>query len=76
VERWVKDIYTHDNELLRRMTCEQEAITEVSIVRDRLQNHKQEILQNIARNPKTAFADQIKAWHLICELSSRHEISI
>jgi hypothetical protein len=35
-----------------------------------LQNHKQEILQNIARNPKTPFADQIKAWHLICELEA------
>ncbi len=40
------------------------------ILRDQLDHHRQEILANIARNPNASFADQIKAWHLICELEA------
>jgi len=35
-----------------------------------MDHHRQEILQNIARNPKAPFRDRLKAWHLICELEA------
>ena len=41
-----------------------------NIARDRLESHKQEILSNIARNPKAPFKDRLKAWNLICELEA------
>jgi hypothetical protein len=33
-------------------------------------DHKQEIIANIARNPKASFNDRMAAWHIICELEA------
>lgn len=71
IERYISEIYKHDNQLLQSLnTNVQDALTVTSIVKDRLDNHRQEILQNIARNPTASFTDRIRAWHLICELEA------
>lgn len=70
VERYVKDLYARDNEMLKGLSGEEERLTSWNIARDRLESHKQEILSNIARNPKAPFKDQLKAWNLICELEA------
>jgi hypothetical protein len=33
-------------------------------------HHKQEIIENIARNQNAPFKDRLAAWHLICELEA------
>lgn len=70
VERYVKDLYARDNEMLKGLSGEEERLTSWNIARDRLESHKQEILTNVARNPKAPFKDQLKAWNLICELEA------
>jgi hypothetical protein len=70
VERYVKDLYARDNEMLKGLSGEEERLTSWNIARDRLESHKQEILTNIARNPKAPYKDQLKAWNLICELEA------
>lgn len=70
VERYVKDLYARDNEMLKGLSGEEERLTSWNIARDRLESHKQEILRKIARNPKAPFKDQLKAWNLICELEA------
>jgi DNA-binding CsgD family transcriptional regulator len=70
VERYVKDLYARDNEMLKGLSGEEERLTSWNIARDRLENHKQEILASIARNQKAPFKDQLKAWNLICELEA------
>ena len=70
VERYVKDLYARDNEMLKGLSGEEERLTSWNIARDRLESHKQEILSNIARNPKAPFKDRLKAWNLICELEA------
>jgi DNA-binding CsgD family transcriptional regulator len=70
IERYVKDLYARDNKMLKGLSGEEERLTSWNIARDRLESHKQEILSNIARNPKAPFKDRLKAWNLICELEA------
>jgi uncharacterized protein (UPF0147 family) len=69
-ERYISEIYGQDNQLLQSLNSNQDMLTAWSIVRDRMDHHRQEILQNIARNPKVPFRDRLKAWNLICELEA------
>jgi hypothetical protein len=70
VERYVKDIYARDNDFLRNLTGENEVLTQVNIARDRYESHRQEILNNIIRNPKSSDADKLRAWNIVCELEA------
>jgi uncharacterized protein (UPF0147 family) len=71
IERYISEIYEHDNQLLQSLNSSvEDTLTVTSIAKDRLNHYRQEILQNIARNPKAPFADKIRAWHLICELEA------
>lgn len=70
IERYISEIYSHDNQLLQRVNSHEDMLTAWSIVKDRMDHHRQEILQNIARNPKAPLRDRLKAWHLICELEA------
>lgn len=70
IERYISEVYTYDNQLLSSLNSNRDMLISWSILRDRLDHHRQEILANIARNPNALFADQIKAWHLICELEA------
>jgi hypothetical protein len=70
VERYISQLYEHDNQLLHSLNSDEEILTAWNICKDRMDHHRHEILANIARNPKASFADKIKAWHLICELEA------
>lgn len=71
IERYISEIYEHDNQLLQSLNSSVgDILTVTSIAKDRLSHYRQEILQNIARNPKAPFADKIRAWHLIYELEA------
>ncbi len=70
VERYIAEVYEHDNQLLTSLNSDSTVLIAWSIVRERLDAHRQEILQNIARNSNASFTDQIKAWNLICELEA------
>src|SRR5688500_18838087 len=51
VERYIRELYEHDNQLLAGLNSDTELLTAWSICKDRLDHHRQEILANIARNP-------------------------
>jgi hypothetical protein len=70
IERYISNLYKHDNQLLSSLKSDEDMLVSWSILRDRLDHHRQEILANIARNPKATFMEQIKAWHLVCELEA------
>jgi hypothetical protein len=65
VERYVSELYEHDNQLLAGLNSDTEILTAWSICKDRLDHHRQEILANIARNPNAPFKDRMAAWHII-----------
>jgi hypothetical protein len=70
VERYISELYEHDNQILASLYSATEMLTTWNICKDRLDHHRQEILANIARNPNAPFKDRIAAWHLICELEA------
>lgn len=70
IERYISTLYANDNQLLSNINSNDVVLTAWNIVRDRLDHHRQEILSNIARNPNASFADQLKAWNLVCELAA------
>src|SRR5687768_9595496 len=70
IQRYISEIYLHDNQLLQSLNSDEDVLTAWTIVRDRIDHHRQEILQNIARNPKAPFPERLKAWNLICELEA------
>ena len=70
VERYISEIYEHDNQILASLNTDTEMLTRSNICRERMDHHRQEILANIARNPNTPFKDRMAAWHIICELEA------
>lgn len=70
VERYVSELYEHDNQILAGLNSYTEMLTVWNICRDRLDHHRQEIMTNIARNPNAPFKDRMAAWHIICELEA------
>lgn len=72
VERYISELYKFDNQLLAGMNDNaiEEALTAWSICKERMAHHRQEILENIARNPNAPFKDRMAAWHIICELEA------
>lgn len=71
VERYIADLYAHDNEILSSLRAGDDTVlTRWNIVRDRMDHHRQEILETIAHNPDTSAKDKIAAWHIICELEA------
>lgn len=70
IERYIKDLYVRDNDLLAGLNGTDELLTQRNICKDRFESHRQEILANIARNPSATFTEQLKAWNLICELEA------
>ena len=79
IQRYISQLYNNDNQLLESLDSAQETLTQWRICQDRLDSHRQEILENIARNPAVAYSDKLRAWNLVCELSAatlrlRHEI--
>jgi transcriptional regulator with XRE-family HTH domain len=70
IERYIRDLYAQDNKLIQSLNSDEEVITAWLICKDRMDHHRQEILETIARNSEASFMEKIKAWHLICELEA------
>jgi DNA-binding CsgD family transcriptional regulator len=70
VERYISQLYKHDNELLTGLNRDEEMLRAHNICKDRMAHYRQEITENIARNKNASFKDQLAAWHLICELEA------
>src|SRR5215213_3374605 len=70
VERYIGQLYQHDNELLAGLNSDKEMLITQNICRERMTHYRQEIIENIARNKDAPFKDRLAAWHLICELEA------
>ena len=70
VERYISQLYEHDNELLAGLNSDEEMLRAHNICKERMTHYRQEITENIARNKNAPFKDQLAAWHLICELEA------
>ena len=70
VERYISQLYEHDNQLLAGLNSNEEMLTVTNICRDRMTHYRQEIMENIARNQEASFKDRLLAWNLICELEA------
>jgi hypothetical protein len=70
VERYISQLYEHDNELLAGLNGDKEMLRAHNICKERMTHYRQEITENIARNKNAPFKDQLAAWHLICELEA------
>lgn len=69
IERYIKELYQFDNQLLVGLNSDEEVITQLNICRDRLSKHKQDILDDMNTNYKDApLKDKAQIWNLICEL--------
>jgi hypothetical protein len=70
IERYIHELYEHDNELLAGLNSDEQVLTATNLCQDRMIHYKQEILANICHNKEAPFKDQLAGWHLVCELEA------
>ncbi len=72
VDRYISDMYRHDNELLAKVNDDEKILTDMNIARERLAAHKQEMLKEIRSDiyKDASLKEKVEYWHLICELEA------
>ena len=70
VERYVADLYEHDNILLAHAHDTQTILTQANICVERLLQQRNEVLEGIANNPSAPFKDRVAAHNLAAELAA------
>jgi hypothetical protein len=69
-QRYISEIFDHDNRLLVQTIYDEEALTQMSICKERLIKQRQEILEEIANNPNADFKARVQAHHLAGEIAA------
>ncbi|MDQ3948034.1 MAG: hypothetical protein M3275_00740 [Thermoproteota archaeon] len=70
VERYVADLYEHDNVLLAHAHDTQTILTQANICLDRLLQQRNDVLEGIANNPSAPFKDRVVAHNFAAELAA------
>jgi hypothetical protein len=67
-QRYVADIFKHDNEVLASRISDEEIFTQFNICIERLTLQRQAILHTIANSPAADFKSRVDAHHLAATL--------
>jgi DNA-binding transcriptional regulator LsrR (DeoR family) len=70
VERYVADLYEHDNVLLAHAYDTQTILTQANICLERLLQQRNEVLEGIANNASAPFKDRVAAHNFAAELAA------
>ncbi len=68
VERWISEYYKQRNAELIAATSPESTATAMNRARDRLERHKQRILDELGDPELRKYVDRADYWNVICEL--------
>jgi hypothetical protein len=69
-ERYVADIFKHDNQLLASRVSDDQIFTQFNICIERLTKQRQDILDGIANNPAADWKARVDAHHLVATIAA------
>ncbi len=70
VERYVADLYAHDNAILAQIHDPETLLTQANICLERLLQQRQDVLEGVGNNQDAPHKDRVAAHHLAAELAA------